>query len=371
MMRRTLCIAVAALLAGGNPALAQEAMDYAKPESWLCRPDANGPCDTDLALTAFEAGKPVELPALPAADARVDCFYVYPTVSRAEAGNSDGTVTDAERYVVRQQFARFVDVCRRFAPMYRQATLAALLGKAPGDLAMAYADVKAAFHHYLAHDNGGRGVILIGHSQGALHLGQLIAREIVGKPVEGRIIAAYVIGFPVAVADAPDAKAPPGLPPCTRADQVGCMLAYASFAAGQPPAPEHRFVAPPGPGLKMACVSPARLLETPFLTAIMPARPQPLSTTGAMQMLAPGPVETPFYQLGGSIKGECLRGEGGTSYLSVSSDDAGLMKKLETMSAALPGWGLHLVDVNLAQGSLIALAKRQADAWLARARAAR
>lgn len=27
------------------------ALDYARPESWLCRPDANGPCDTDLSLT--------------------------------------------------------------------------------------------------------------------------------------------------------------------------------------------------------------------------------------------------------------------------------------------------------------------------------
>ena len=45
-------------------------------------------------------------------------------------------------------------------------------------------DVEAAWDDYLARDNKGRGVVLIGHSQGSGILKQLIAREIEGQPAQ-------------------------------------------------------------------------------------------------------------------------------------------------------------------------------------------
>src|ERR1700730_17876398 len=62
------------------------------------------------------------------------------------------------------------------------------------DLALGYNDVLNAWNYYLEHDNQGRGVVLIGHSQGSLVLTQLIKNEIDGKPLQSRIISALLLG---------------------------------------------------------------------------------------------------------------------------------------------------------------------------------
>lgn len=362
-------ILVSALLGAGAAEAAP--LDYAAAANWLCRPDASGPCDTDLSLTDISAGGALEMPPPPAMPAKVDCFYVYPTVSRQPGGNSDGTATEAERYVVQQQFARYGEICRRFAPLYRQQTLASIAGTAKGDAELAYADVKAAWTRYLEADNGGRGVILVGHSQGARHLSRLIAEEIAGKPVSARIVAAHVIGWPLQVADpaAPGAAPPPvpaQLPLCRRANDTGCTVAYVTFAASRPPAADNRFAGPRAPGLMTACVNPAAVLDTPMLAPILPARPQAAGTANLSENLAPTAVSTASYRLSGMVKGECVRGDGGTSFLAVSSRAPGVQAGLERIDAALAGWGLHLVDMNIALGNLLGLARRQAEAWVAR-----
>jgi len=353
-------VILAGLMAFGAPASAQ-AMDYAKAGSWLCRPDANGPCDTDLSLTEISAAGARVMPPPPAAKAAVDCFYVYPTVSRQAAGNADGRATEEEIYVVQQQFARFGEVCRRFAPLYRQTTLATIGGAVKGDGALAYADVKASWERYLQADNGGRGVILIGHSQGARHLRQLIAEEIAGKPVEKQIVAAHVIGFPVAVPDG--AVAPPALKPCAAATDVGCMVAYVTFHAPSPPAPDNRFAGRPGEGLRVACVNPGALLGSPTVTAIMPTQSRMQPGGQAAPSFADAGVTTASVALAGLVKAACVRTDG-TDYLAVSSPVARVDAGFARIDAALPGWGLHLVDMNVALGSLIALAKAQGAAWI-------
>ena len=89
--------------------------------------------------------------------------------------------------------------------MYRQVTLTALrdlmAGKASAaDRKLAYLDVEAAWYNYLKRDNAGRGVVLIGHSQGAGILKQLVA-GVIEKDADMRrkMIAAYLIGTNVAV----------------------------------------------------------------------------------------------------------------------------------------------------------------------------
>ena len=65
-----------------------------------------------------------------------------------------------------------------FAPVYRQITLAALAHPQRitlADAMLAYRDVERAFDDYLAHDNHGRGIVLLGHSQGAIILTRLLA----------------------------------------------------------------------------------------------------------------------------------------------------------------------------------------------------
>jgi hypothetical protein len=154
----------------------EESEVYADPASWLCRPDTTDDvCDQDLDLTVVEADGTTSVDAFePVADAPVDCFYVYPTISRDETTNSDMDASpEEEGFAALNQVARLGETCRVFAPVYRQTTLTALSGAVSGGGGlpaeageMAYGDVLDAWEHYLATDNEGRGVILVGHSQG-------------------------------------------------------------------------------------------------------------------------------------------------------------------------------------------------------------
>ena len=143
------------------------------PDTWLCRPGRQDACTVPLDATIINAdGKMKRETYRAARNPPIDCFYVYPTVSVQATANSDLVITAAERNVVRAQFARFGAQCRQFAPMYRQVTLTALIANLSGkpmpvDRALAYNDVLAAWNYYLSHDNHGRGVVLVSHSQGS------------------------------------------------------------------------------------------------------------------------------------------------------------------------------------------------------------
>src|SRR5260370_22648175 len=179
---------------------APAATDYANLAHWLCRPSRQDACSApqDATIVAVNGSLTREV-FHPAKNPAIDCFYVYPTVSNEPGGNSDLTITGAEKSVVNAQFARFAAKCRLFAPMYRQVTLTALRamigGKPiPMDRDMAYNDVLAAWNYYLAHDNRGRGVVLVGHSQGSGVLTRLIKEEIDAKLVQGKLISTILIG---------------------------------------------------------------------------------------------------------------------------------------------------------------------------------
>ena len=182
------------------------APDYSDGSVWLCRPGREDACAVDLDAAVVQADGSVTMDIhQPAQDPAVDCFYVYPTVSVDPGVNSDLEIGPEERGVVHAQFARFSEVCRPFAPLYRQVTLTALRaamagnGDAMSGGALAYGDVRDAWRHYLEHDNEGRGVILVGHSQGARMLQTLINQEIEGEPVQDQVISAYLIGWNVQV----------------------------------------------------------------------------------------------------------------------------------------------------------------------------
>ena len=195
-----LLLAAAGVTPAATAAAAANTVDYDDESAWLCRPDRDDFCQTDMSTTVVMADGSVTVePFRPAADASFDCFYVYPTVSRDTTANSDIFPGPGEISVVRAQFARFASVCRPFAPLYRQVTLTALRSRLTGgdmkaDRMLGYNDVKAAWEHYLANDNKGRGVVLVGHSQGSGVLTQLIRNEIDGKPVQQQIISAMLIG---------------------------------------------------------------------------------------------------------------------------------------------------------------------------------
>jgi hypothetical protein len=206
MIKRLLLLLVVTLSA--SPAAAQTKNDYGDDKTWLCRPGrpgTNDACVVDLATTVVKADGTLTREAWTAnPNPPIDCFYVYPTVSTDQTPNSDMTADPAERNVVRLQLARFGSRCRLFAPLYRQVTLLALRANTAGkplavDRDLAYHDVLDAWNHYLNADNNGRGVVLIGHSQGSSVLVRLIREQIDGKPVQSRLVSALLLGTNVAV----------------------------------------------------------------------------------------------------------------------------------------------------------------------------
>jgi hypothetical protein len=364
------------------PALAPvQPLDYARPANWLCRPESDDACEQVATITTVTTDS--ILPKLlrpPNPDPPVDCFYVYPTVSRDPGGNSDATPGAEELEVVRQQFAHFAGLCRQFAPVYRQVTLTALAKLRAGDPAetdreMAYADVKAAWQHYLANDNAGRGVVFIGHSQGAGILTRLIASEIDGKPQQGRLVSAILLGADLEVPqDGATGGSFTAIPLCASATGTGCVIAWSAFRADIPPPADSLFGRAATTGMRVACVNPADLdgsagVLSPHLPVAQIlfdelAAPTPWSTA------ATAPIETPFVALPGLLSARCINREG-ASYLAITVNADPADPRTDTINgdivvdhAIRPQWGLHLFDMHLAMGNLQNLVSSQSAAWL-------
>lgn len=361
-------LALLGLLALAAPAAAQAPLDYSQPASWVCRPDA--PCRDDLAATVLEAdgGRRIEAFA-PAADPPVDCFYVYPTVSNGPGISAPAAVTQDERRAVRQQVARLASVCRLYVPLYRQITVTSMLDRAlppePEAGPRAQADVLAAWRHYLAHDNQGRGVVLIGHSQGAAMIIELMKREIDGTPLQSRLVSAITPGFFVLAPAGQDVGGTfKAIPACRRAGQTGCVLAWNSYRA-QAPIPE-AMVIPFRDGLEPLCINPASLAGgagnlKPYFSAT--------GETIIPQLTAPqGPwtkgsePDTPFVTLPG-LRAECRHDAHGV-WLAVTGQGA-FTGDWMAGGQRDPTMGLHLLDLNLVQGNLVDLIAAQAAAYAA------
>src|SRR4051794_32799842 len=163
---------------------------------WLCFPGrAPDPCASSLATTFIGAhGQArIERPRVPKSPP-VDCFYVYPTISDENRGNADRTIGLRQILVAQTQAARFSQVCKVYAPVYRQITERGLTTPSLHPrAALAYGDVLAAWRDYLAHWNDGRGVVLIGHSQGAYVLKHLIATALDRSSAERRLLVSAIL----------------------------------------------------------------------------------------------------------------------------------------------------------------------------------
>jgi hypothetical protein len=206
-------------------------------KTWLCFPGtANDWCSVELTTDIFTAtGEHTTVNVSVAQDPPIDCFYVYPTVSEENRGNADLVVHSPERETAITQAARFSHLCRVYAPLYRQTT--AYSSQYHGDPKLAYAEVPAAWKDYMAHYNGGRGVVLIGHSQGSFRLEQLIQEQIDNSPSTRRLlVSAILLGGDVVVADgSTNGGTFKHVPACTSLTETGCVVAYSSWSRTPPP----------------------------------------------------------------------------------------------------------------------------------------
>ena len=115
-MRHLMLLAAAALTAAtplpAQTPTASPAPDYAKESSWLCLPGRGDVCSRPLATTALDPnGYGSNGQSMVAKDPPLDCFYVYPTVSRDQGLNSDLQPVE-ETGAAEVQFTRFSGVCR-------------------------------------------------------------------------------------------------------------------------------------------------------------------------------------------------------------------------------------------------------------------
>jgi metallophosphoesterase (TIGR03768 family) len=153
-----------------------KATDYSKTNHWLTVPATNMP---------------------------VDIFYLYPTSWTSTNSNPEVCAIDNPSMLQKapQAFAKqataFETVGNIYAPFYRQDNLS------PSNRLEIIAgiptlDAVAAFDYYIKNFNNGRPFILAGHSQGSDVLSNLLAGYMKAHPVVlARMIAAYVIGFPI------------------------------------------------------------------------------------------------------------------------------------------------------------------------------
>ena len=366
-------------------AVAPPSTDYSDPAHWVCRPDLTDICDSGLESTVVNAdGSLRSEPWTPDPAAPIDCFYLYPTISRDLSANSDLVPSpNEEGFAALNQVARLGSSCRVFAPVYRQITLVALAGMLTGSARssrsarsadrIAFADVVAAWKYYLANDNGGRGVILIGHSQGSGMLIKLMKSEIDPiAAVRRRLVSAFIAGASVRVpagADVGGDFAHIGL--CRSVDQVGCVVSWASFRSTAPPPEGSLFGRPRGSGGGVsACVNPAALAGGPaelhsYFTirggAVLGGGTEPAWVDPTI-----GTVTTPFVQLPGLVTGECVT-TNGFNYLSITvHGDPADPRVDDVVGDISPPWGLHLQDVNLVMGDIVRLVAAQSAAYLNR-----
>jgi hypothetical protein len=316
--------------------------DYAAAASWIARPDmANDPSRW------LPTGAPDAV-----GEKRAVAFFIHPTTylerDRWNALLDDKPSQSRAELFVRSQASVFNDVAEIWAPRYRQAAFGAFLLDNPDATAalnLAYGDVLAAFDKFIASVPADRPILLAGHSQGSLHLARLLRERIAGKPLAKRIVATYVVGWPIsAKADVPAI----GLPVCRAAAEASCVLSWQSFAE-----PANRsmvtdvYDGSTGPnGIKrvradMVCINPisgtsgGAAAPAANLGTLVP------SVDMANAVLSPGLVGA--------------RCDGG--FLTID----GAIPKLGPY--VLPGNNYHVYDYALFWGSIRADAARRLAAW--------
>jgi len=342
---------------------------------WLCKPGlAANPCEGNLDATpidwAIRAGYEQ---ASPAADPPIDCFYVYPTVSRQKGVNADLTIDVEETDVAIAQAARFSQVCHVYAPMYPQLTLAAIADPSKisyGSAITAYSSLYSSFRNYIANYNHGRGIVFIGHSQGAMMLIALLKNEVDPKPeVRRLLVSALLMGGNVTV---PVGKSVGGdfafIPACASTAQTGCVVAYSSFDKAPPADAVFGRIA--------TAISPFGRSTTGQLEilCVNPAAPgggtadlQPYFPTAGLAVFLGKAVpnfgaSTPWVTFPGQYAAHCVNA-GGASWLQIDRIRGALDDSRPVVAAGSPSWGLHTVDVNIALGNLVELVRSESGAF--------
>jgi hypothetical protein len=338
---------------------------------WLCMPGRpDDACTGDLSTTVLDSGGHATISKLATAkDPPIDCFYVYPTTSRQAGANADLSIDPEETAVAAAQAALFSQVCKVYAPIYPQLTVAAISGRAPtrDQIDLAHGGVRAAFADYLANYNHGRGIVFIGHSQGAMMLSELLRREVDPKPeIRKLLVSALLMGGNVTVTVGQTTGGQfRNIPACRNAVETGCVVAYSSFSE-TPPAGAGFGRA--SSALSMFAYSTTGKQET---LCVNPASPpggiaalKPYFVTADVAGMAGAPIPaptTPYVSYVGVFSGQCLTSGDATWLLVTRSGSATAAPTIVGPDG--PTWGLHHWDVGLTLGNSIDLVRTESAAF--------
>ena len=327
---------------------------YEDPGLWYSRPGigVNDPARWQPAWA--EGSAPA---AEPAAPGQFAVFFVHPTslIDRnrwnASLDDPDAEAERIARVYLRGMASPFNAASEIWAPRYRQATFGAFLTDAPeGRLAIeaAYQDVREASRYFLSSVGADTPIVLAGHSQGALHLKRLIAEEVRGSPAADRLVAAYIIGWPISLQhDLPVM----GFPACAAANQAGCVLSWSSFAEPADPAAV----------LKAYAAMPALDGETPGTSPMVCTNPITGQFGGAAEASA---------NLGTLVPQDSLdQGELVSGAVPARCDERGLLligDPPKMGAYVLPGNNYHVYDIPLFWANTKADVARRVEAWAAR-----
>ena len=201
--------------------LACFATDYAQQNNWAALPGMQDNADwTPKGLQNKQDS------------ARVDVFYIHPTTDvTGFKGNADinekSINKQTDKFPIKYQASVFNESCKVYAPRYQQAALNNFFSKntdrSQEAFNVAYNDIKAAFEYYLQHYNNGRPIIIAGHSQGTKHAQRLLREFFDGKPLQSKLVEAYLIGFPTKETQFQYLKV------SEKADTFGGYISYSTF----------------------------------------------------------------------------------------------------------------------------------------------
>jgi hypothetical protein len=215
-------------------------------------------------------------------------------------------------------------------------------------------DVQGAWAYYLQNYNQGRGVVLIGHSQGTILLQQLIASSIDGTATQALLVSAFLAGDP-------SLGVPAGgvvggtfahIPTCAAAAQTGCVYVWGSYLAGDTSAPP-LFGGARSDGLVSACVNPAA----------------PAGGSGALKFYYAGANPPAWVEALGQLTGTCQAGSGGADIFVVTvlpGQFSAQNTSILTAAEVAPGWGVHPLDLSLVQGNILDVLDAEIASWQAK-----
>lgn len=344
------------------------------PTVWLCKPGiADNPCLGTLGGVSIPPGnQSVDLAYEVAARPPVDCFYLYPTQTPQTTANADFSRDRELKAVAVNQARMFSRLCDVYAPVYRQYSLRQPVTDEVRDIA--YDTAVDGWNDYLKNHNRGRGVILIGHSQGTSHLARLIAEKIDGDAkLRSRVISAILPGANVYV---PKGEVVGGqfknVPGCQAGDQVGCVIAYHMMKSAPPEGssfgrmdtgywinPEPR---PDPDQFEALCINPAELSGDGGVLRPLANLP---AFVGVEEGAKPWQLMPDFY------RADCKSSDR-ASWLEVSDirQPGDNRQDLTTLIQRGSNGDLHTGDINLALENLIQVAAAQTRTWASTERAA-